>query len=287
MGVSHRKGDFILNVVWLFLDWVCKGSKHYSILDQLLSTVETILGRFDLKGKTTTFAACPMCHYTYPPTFISGSTVPEYPITWKNCPYPDSDPCSSPILKDSVSDDRIPSSKPYIVADFHDYLANLLSQKDLESVMDHRCDDVMVSIWQDNQPPNYVSDVFNAKFIRTFEGPQAGKLFIDRPGHEGQYLFAININFFASECMTLQGANTSSGVITAVASIYLLIFVINVNICILLLSSLAQMSLVRPNWTTTLGLLSISFSIHGSSELISLTQQITLLVKTLAALLLL
>jgi len=36
--------------------------------------------------------------------------------------------------------------KPYIVADFHDYLANLLSQKDLESVIDHRCDDLMASI---------------------------------------------------------------------------------------------------------------------------------------------
>ena len=96
------------------------------------------------------------------------------------------------------------------MADFHDYLANLLSRKDLESVMDRRCDDLMASIRRNEQPPNFVSDVFNAEFMRTFEGPEAGKLFIDRPGHEGRYLFAINVDFFASEGMTLRGATASS-----------------------------------------------------------------------------
>ena len=218
MGVSRQRGDFILNVVRLLLVWVCKGSMHHSILDQFPSTVETILGRFDLNGKTTTFAACPACHYTYPPTFLSGSTVPQYPTTCNNCPYPDSEPCGSPLLKASISDDGIPSSKPlkpYIVADFHDYLANLLSREDLESVMDRRCDDLMASIRRNSQPPSYVSDVFDAKFLRTFEGPEVGKLFIDRPGHEGRYLFALNVDFFATEGMHLRGSSSSSGVIAA------------------------------------------------------------------------
>jgi hypothetical protein len=217
-------GDFILNVVRLLLAWALKDSdahpnaRHHSILNQLPSTVETVLARFDLIGKTTTFAACPMCHCTYPPTFLPGSTIPQYPTTCKNHPYPDSDPCGSPLLEDSISDDGILSSnplKPYIVADFHDYLANLLSRKDLESVMDLCCDDLMASIRRNEQPPNYVSDVFDAEFVRTFEGPEAGKLFVDRPDHEGRYLFAINVDFFASEGMTLRGANASSGVIAA------------------------------------------------------------------------
>jgi hypothetical protein len=224
MGVSRRMGDFILNVVRLLLSWACRDSKAHpnarrsSILDQLPSTVETILARFELNGRTTTFAACPMCHCTYGPTFLPGSTVPQYPTTCENHPYPDSDPCGSPLLEDSISDDGIPLSKPlkpYIVANFHDYLANLLSRKDLESVMDHRCDNLMASISRNEQPPSYVSDVFDAEFIRTFEGPEAGKLFVDRPGHEGRYLFAINVDFFASEGMTLHGANASSGVIAA------------------------------------------------------------------------
>jgi hypothetical protein len=209
-------GDFILNVVRLLLAWACNWESP--ILDQLPTAVETILARFDFNEKTRTFAACPMCHCTYPPTFLPGSTVARYPTTCENHPYPDSDPCGSPLLKDSSSDDGIPSSKPlkpYVVADFHDYLANLLSRKDLESVMDRRCDDLMASIRRNERPPNFVSDVFDAEFMRTFEGPEAGKLFIDRPGHEGRYLFAINVDFFASEGMTLRGATASSGVIAA------------------------------------------------------------------------
>jgi len=221
MGVSRRMGDFILNVIRLLLAWACKvhpNARQFSILDQLPSTVETILARFDLNGKTTTFAVCPMCHCTYPPTFLPGSTVPQYPITCENYPYPDSDACGSPLLEDSISDDGVSSPKPlkpYIVADFHDYLANLLSQKDLESVMDRRCDDLVASIRRNEQPPTFVSDVFDAEFMRTFEGPEVGKLFVDRPGQEGRYLFAINVDFFASEGMTLRGAKASSGIIAA------------------------------------------------------------------------
>ena len=174
-----------------------------------------------------------------------GSTVPRYPTTCENHPYPDSDPCGNPLLEDSISDDGIPLSKPlkpYIVADFHDYLANLLSRKDLESVMGHCCDDLLASMKRNEQPPTFVSDVFDAEFILTFEGPEAGKLFVDRPGQEQRYLFAINVDFFASEGMTLQMLLV--GLLRQHASIYLPIFVINVNICTLLLSSLVQMNLI-------------------------------------------
>ena len=140
MGASHQMSDFILNIVQLLLAWACKGTKmhsnarQFSILDQLPSTVETILAKFDFNGMTTMFTACPMCHCIYPPTFLPGSTILQYPTTCKNYSHPDSNPCSSLLLKDSILDDRIWLSKPlkpYIVANLHDYLANLLSQKDL------------------------------------------------------------------------------------------------------------------------------------------------------------
>ena len=81
--------------------------------------------------------------------------------------------------------------------------------------MDCHCDDLMAFIRQNKQLPNYVSDVFDAKFIQTFKGPEADRNFIDRPGHKGWYLFALNVNFFASEGMTLHSTNASSGVISA------------------------------------------------------------------------
>jgi hypothetical protein len=55
MGVSRRMGDFILNVVRL-LAWAFKDSDAHPnarpILNQLPSTVETVLARFNLIGKT-------------------------------------------------------------------------------------------------------------------------------------------------------------------------------------------------------------------------------------------
>jgi hypothetical protein len=48
-----------------------------------------------------------------------------------------------------------------------------------------------------------------------FEGSTPGRLFVDRPGKEGRYLFALNVDFFNSEGMTIRGASTSSGIIAA------------------------------------------------------------------------
>lgn len=97
---------------------------------------------------------------------------------------------------------------------FHDYLASLLSQKDVEKAMDVACNNLMASI-QSNQPPTVVADVFQAEFLRTFEGPSAGKLFVDCPGNEGCYVFALSFDFFRTEGMKMNGASTSSGLISA------------------------------------------------------------------------
>ena len=59
--------------------------------------------------------------------------------------------------------------KPFVVYDFHDYLASLLTQKDLEDVMDKSCNELVASIQKAEPPPNYVSDIFQGEFIRTFD----------------------------------------------------------------------------------------------------------------------
>ncbi len=105
--------------------------------------------------------------------------------------------------------------KPFVVYDFHDYLSSLLAQKDLEDMMDQSCDDLMASIKRNEPPPKYMSDVFHREFIWKLEGPTSGQLFIDRPGKEGCYLFALNVDFFNSEGMTTRGASTSNGIISA------------------------------------------------------------------------
>jgi len=105
--------------------------------------------------------------------------------------------------------------KPFVVYDFHDYLSSLLAQKDLEDMMDQFCDDLMASIKRNEPPPKYMSDVFHREFIQKLEGPTSRQLFIDRPGKEGHYLFALNVDFFNSEGITTRSASTSNGIISA------------------------------------------------------------------------
>ena len=70
--------------------------------------------------------------------------------------------------------------KHFVYHDFHDYLASLLSQPDLESAMDKSCDDLMEV---HNDPiPEHVTDIWKAEFLRTFKGPPGKTLFIDRQG---------------------------------------------------------------------------------------------------------
>ena len=65
-------------------------------------------------------------------------------------------------------------------------------------MIDKLCNDLISMI--DQKLPEFAQDVWDAKFVRSFKGPKSHQLFVDR-GNEGQYLFAININFFNVEGM--------------------------------------------------------------------------------------
>ena len=67
--------------------------------------------------------------------------------------------------------------------------------------MDKACDDLKSDL--DNPPPpKFVKDVWQAEFLRTFEGPIPGALFIDRHD-KGHYGFTFNVDFFAIEGMQI------------------------------------------------------------------------------------
>ncbi|KAF8957902.1 hypothetical protein BDZ97DRAFT_1669160, partial [Flammula alnicola] len=73
MGASRRMAELLLSLVCVALHWAFTdgsrdlNSTEQSILDQLPRTLETVLAKFNLEGKTTTYAVCPTCHCTYPP----------------------------------------------------------------------------------------------------------------------------------------------------------------------------------------------------------------------------
>ena len=77
--------------------------------------------------------------------------------------------------------------------------------------MDKSCMDLKASL--DRPSPAFIKDVFDAQFLRHFEGPEPGKLFING-GEEGRYAFAVNVDFFNIEGMNVRGASTSTSIIS-------------------------------------------------------------------------
>ena len=77
--------------------------------------------------------------------------------------------------------------------------------------MDKACDDLKSDL--DNPLLEFVKDVWQAEFLRTFKGPIPGALFINRHD-EGHYGLTFNVNFFVIEGMWIQGARTSCGLIS-------------------------------------------------------------------------
>jgi hypothetical protein len=214
MGVS-RTGNFILGVIHILLRTALHqpngslNNSHESVIGQIPKTIETALSRFNLDDRTTIYAVCPSCNYTFKPEFLHGSVIPRYPKSCTNKPRPDSDICNTNLLHES--DTGIKPIKPYVYHHFFDYLAGLLSRKDLEEHMDHVCDDFTHSDGQ--PPPEYVTTMFEADFVRSFLGPDRRTLFVDR-GDEGCFLFVVHVDFFANEGMTIRGASTSCGIIS-------------------------------------------------------------------------
>jgi len=216
MGVSRRAGDLIMKVIRKVIELIATkpdGSMdplQTRTLSQVPETIHGALSKLNLEGHTTIYAACPVCHCTYKPQVKSGCRI--YPEHCTNRHKPEAGPCNEPLLRndlDGSSQQREPI-KPFVYHHFADYLAGLISQHEEE--MDKACDDCVQSL--QHPPPTFINNVFDADFIRTFKGPDSKTLFIDRPGKEGRYLFALNIDFFNSEGLRVHGATTSCGIIS-------------------------------------------------------------------------
>jgi hypothetical protein len=214
MGISRRAGNFVLGVIRILLHTAWRQSdgslsmSHETSMGQIPTTIETALSRFGLDDDTTIYAVCPSCHYTYKPVFSRGSVIPHYPKLCTNKPRPDSDVCNESLLQESDTSKPI---KTYVYHHFFDYMAGLLSRQDIEEQMDKVCDDFKNSLGQPR--PVYVRNIFEADFVRSFEGPEPGMLFVDR-GSEGRFLFVVHVDFFANEGMSIHGASTSCGIIS-------------------------------------------------------------------------
>ena len=147
-GLSSGVGDMIMGLLGTIIVLVSRDfqsnicSSREAILAQLPTTFKSALSHFNLNGRTTTFAACPDCHCTYGPTVDICLSQPVYPEHCSNIPRPGQDICGARLLhpRDSADSPYKPL-KPFVYQHFHDYVAGLLTQPEIEAAMDRTCDE--------------------------------------------------------------------------------------------------------------------------------------------------
>ncbi|KIP01753.1 hypothetical protein PHLGIDRAFT_38447, partial [Phlebiopsis gigantea 11061_1 CR5-6] len=102
--------------------------------------------------------------------------------------------------------------KPFVYQHFHDYVAGLLTQPEIEAAMDRTCDEFSQA--KQYPPPSHVKNPFEAQFLRDFYYDKSSNaLFLDRPRDEGRYAFALCVDFFSVEGKSLHNARADLGMI--------------------------------------------------------------------------
>ena len=226
-GLSSEICEFIINTVTLLVRLSMatglgpeQGSEiEYNanqdfILKSLPTSLYTALSKFNIEGNTTLYAACPSCNYTYEPCYDPVSASASYPERCLNrliCLAGPRGPtfCNNPLLEVRRNGQSRPL-KPFLMASFREYLAKLLINKEIERIIDSACDNAFSSL---NNGEGLANSPFDAKFLRTFEGPVPGQLFIDR-GDKVRLAFAIHVDFFKPNGVTTHSNSDSLGLIS-------------------------------------------------------------------------
>ena len=167
---SRAHGDFLAALLSMGFYWASQPMNsqpmdihHQATISQMPTNIREALSQFNVESNTVVYAVCPNCHFTYAPQFALGDNTPKYPSHCTHQPTPESDVCGQPLLKCSQSDLHKPQPiKPFVYYSFHDYLAALLSCKDLEGLMDKACDDLHST---SSEPPS----VFQSQQVQTMQ----------------------------------------------------------------------------------------------------------------------
>jgi hypothetical protein len=186
IGLSTQPCDLIIASVTMIIKMVMatsltSGAQTYDphqqhLLDQLPKSLRAALNTFKLDAKTTVYAACPSCHFTHAPKEHRITHERVYPAICDNYIVGTESQCSEPLLEDRNG--KLRPIKPFLYVSFVDHLARLLADPEVEAMCDQACDEVLASIGE--PAPECVNNVFEAQFLRTFQGPESNKLFVDR-----------------------------------------------------------------------------------------------------------
>lgn len=222
-GMSKEICEFIIKTATLLVTLAMttgirpeKGSEiEYNanqdfILKNLPTSLFTALSKFDIGGNTTLYAACPLCNYTHEPRYDPVSATASFPERCLNrLAGPDGPTlCNSSLLE--VRNGQSHPLKPFLMSSFREYLVKLLANKEIELIVDSACDMAFSLL---NRGEGITNNPFDAEFLRTFEGPVPGQLFIDR-GDKVRLAFVIHVDFFNPNGVTTHSNSDSVGLIS-------------------------------------------------------------------------
>ena len=217
-GLGQTVGQLILSLVSMVAVFVTRDdqgnidSRCAQMLAHLPASMRQVMAKFKLEGRTIVYAVCPQCHSLYAPTLDALQSNPAYPEQCTAVPDPGGDVCHAALLhsRDSANAPYRPL-KSFVYQHFNDYLAGLLSDESIERAMDETCDDFMRAR---SDSPDQTHSIFEASFLRDFYSDQDNRtLFLDHPGSEGRYAFALFVDFFSAEGKSLHSAFASLSII--------------------------------------------------------------------------
>lgn len=222
-GLSTEVCEFIINTATLLVrlamsagvrqeqgSQLSQDANQNFILESLPTSLYTALSKFNIEGKTTLYAACPSCNYTHQPCYDSITATFSYP---KRCLNHIASPdgltsCNGSLLE--VRNGQSHPLKPFLMASFREYLAKLLANREIEHLVDSACDEAFSSL---GHGEGHTNNPFDAEFLRTFEGPVPGRLFIDR-GDKVRLAFVLHVDFFKPNGVTTHSNSDSVGLIS-------------------------------------------------------------------------
>ena len=147
----------------------------------------TVLNRFDLDPRCSSFLQCPACYALYPYTGTITSTPPEF----ERCthrPTPTSPPCGIPLWEERQLGGKTVHAprRKYIHQSLKEWVGRLLTRPGVEKLLREPCDKPETPIME---------DIWDAPVLRNFRDVDNKPFFCNRP-NELRLAFSLNADGF-------------------------------------------------------------------------------------------
>ena len=176
--------------------------REKKILNHFPRDIRTVREVFDVEPTTITYAACPKCSATYPPGKKGKISIYPARCTWQA--YKGGKTCGTTLTTRRVVDEQSVRApiRPFIVQDFAEFKAGLLSQPGMEDAMD--CGTIL------NDEHN-LWDIQDGTGIRELRGPD-GRPFIDGlKRDELRLAWSLSVDWFNPFLNKAAGKTVSTG----------------------------------------------------------------------------